>query len=89
MFTRYFEEGVREGLRRRGRGRSPYATRIVLRDALWSESDSNPWTFEVAGRYAASEILDCVREEREPRRAGRNARPELPVPPMPRARPRE
>ncbi|GAA1461892.1 hypothetical protein NE857_13570 [Nocardiopsis exhalans] len=86
VFRQYFAQGVRETLEARGRGRSPYATRIVLRDAVWDEVNSNPWSFEVAARHAAREILDCVWEERGPRRAGRNAKPDRPVPPMPSAR---
>jgi hypothetical protein len=85
MFRRYFAQGIRESLEARGRGRSPYATRVVLRDAMWHEVDSNPWSFEAAGRHAAREILDCVWEERKPRRVGRNANPDRPIPAMPSA----
>ncbi len=70
----------------RGRGRSPYATRVVLRDAVWSEVDSNLQSFEIAGRHAAREILDCISEGHDPRQAGRNAKPNRPAPPMPSAR---
>ncbi len=87
-FRNAFAEGVRVGLEARGKGRSVHATRIVLRDALWSEIDSNPWSFEVAGRYAATEVLACVREDRAPRQAGRNARTDRPIPPMPSTRTR-
>lgn len=87
-YRRALETGVREGLEIRGRGRSPYATRIVFRDAAWSLVDSNPRSFEIAGRRAAVEILDCVREDREPRQAGRNARIDRPIPPMPHTRTR-
>ncbi|NYJ33020.1 hypothetical protein [Nocardiopsis aegyptia] len=83
-FRSAFAKGVREGLARLGGGRSPYAVRIVLRDALWSEIDSNTRSFEAAGGYAATEILACVREGRDPRPAGLGARPDRPAPAMPR-----
>ena len=88
-FRSAFATGVREGLERLGGGRSPYSVRTVLRDALWSEIDSNTWSFGVAGGYAAAEILACVREGREPRRAGRGAKRDRPAPTMPRNRPPE
>lgn len=87
-FRRAFGEGVRTSLELRGGGRSAYATRIVLRDALWSDIDSNRWSFEVAGRYAVKEVLECVRDGRAPRQAGRNARIDRPIPPRPRSRTR-
>ncbi|GHC86845.1 hypothetical protein GCM10007079_30450 [Nocardiopsis terrae] len=87
VFRAAFAKGVREGLE--NRGRAPYATRVVLRDAVWSGNDSNPQSFEITGRYAAEEILECVRQGREPRRAGRNALVDRPVPPMPRTLPRD
>ncbi|WP_369800985.1 hypothetical protein [Nocardiopsis sp. NRRL B-16309] len=60
--------------------------RIVPRDAVWSEVDSNARRFEAVGGYAAAEILTCVREGRAPRPAGRGARPDRPIPAMPRDR---
>jgi hypothetical protein len=85
-FRSAFAAGVRDGLERLGGGRSPYAVRVVLRDARWSEVDSNDRSFEAAGGHAAAEILACVREGRAPRPTGRGARPDRPVPAMPRDR---
>ncbi|WP_017583112.1 hypothetical protein [Nocardiopsis valliformis] len=53
---------------------------------MWSEVDSNLQSFEIAGRHAAREILDCISEGHDPRQAGRNAKPNRPAPPMPSAR---
>ncbi|WP_199725787.1 hypothetical protein [Nocardiopsis sp. Huas11] len=82
-YRRAFATGVRDGMERLGNGGSPYAVRIVLRDARWHEVDSNARSFEAAGRYAAAEVLACVREGREPSTVGRGARPDRPVPTMP------
>ena len=87
-FVTAFEQGFQEGWRLRGRGRPPYAVRVVLRDAIWHEIDSNPWGFQAAGRHAAGEVLDCVREGREPRQVGRRVHPDRPIPPLPHLRTR-
>ncbi|MEU3137841.1 hypothetical protein ABZ645_00565 [Nocardiopsis alba] len=84
-FARAFAEGFRRRWSILGPDRSPpYAVRIVLRDALWHEVDSNTHGFERAGVLAADEILSCVREGRPPRPAGRPVRPDARIPPMPR-----
>lgn len=85
-FVTAFENGFREGWRLRGRGTPLYTVRVLLRDAAWHDIDSNRWGFEQAGRCAASEVLDCVREGRAPRQAGRSRHPDRPIPPMPRLR---
>ncbi|QUX31201.1 hypothetical protein KGD83_12330 [Nocardiopsis akebiae] len=86
-FTEAFANGFRQGWRSRGRGVPPYTVRVVLRDAVWHENDSNHWSFEQAGRVAAREVLDCVREGRSPRPAGRPVRPGSSIPPLPRTLP--
>jgi hypothetical protein len=83
-FTEAFANGFRQGWRSRGQGVPPYTVRVVLRDAVWRENDSNHWSFEQAGRVAAREVLDCVREGRSPRPSGRPVRPGSSIPPMPR-----
>lgn len=85
-FVEAFANGFRESWLLNERGVPPYSVRTVLRDAVWDEFASNPWSFEQAGRSAAREVLACVREDRSPRPAGRPARPDSPVPPMPRTR---
>lgn len=86
-FTEAFANGFRQGWLAQGRGVPPYTVRVVLRDAVWHENDSNHWSFEQAGRVAAHEVLDCVREDRSPRPAGRPVRPGSSIPPMPRTLP--
>lgn len=85
-FVTAFENGFREGWRLRGRGTPPYTVRVLLRDAVWHDIDSNRWGFEQAGRCAAGEVLDCAREGRAPRQVGRPRHPDRPIPPMPRLR---
>lgn len=87
-FVTAFERGFRQGWRLRGYGLPLYGVRIILRDAVWHELASNPWGFQAAGRHTAGEVLDCVREDRAPRRVGHRARPDRPIPPMPRLRAR-
>jgi len=86
-FVEAFAEAARETWREREDGRPAFAGRIVLRDALWHWTDSNVWSFQAAGRFAAREILNCAAEGREPRAVGRSARRDRPVPPMPRTLP--
>ncbi|WP_444960275.1 hypothetical protein [Nocardiopsis sp. M1B1] len=83
-FAEAFAEGAREAWREREEGRPAFAARMVLRDAVWHWTDSNAWSFQVAGRLAAREILSCAAEGREPRAVGRRDRP---IPPMPRTLP--
>ncbi len=83
-FVRAFAQGVREAWSEAGGGRPRYTARAVLRDALWYKVDSNPESFQRAGRLASGEALRCVAEGREPRPVGRCARRDRPVPPMPR-----
>lgn len=85
-FVTALENGFRQGWRLRGDGTPPYTVRVLLRDALWHDVDSNRSGFEQAGRIAAGEVLECVRQGRAPRQVGRGSRPERPIPPMPRLR---
>ncbi|MCK9869441.1 hypothetical protein AB0M72_13935 [Nocardiopsis dassonvillei] len=86
-FVEAFEEAAREAWREREEGLPAFAARMVLRDAVWHWTDSNAWSFQVAGRLAAREILSCAAEGREPRAVGRSARRDRPIPPMPRTLP--
>ncbi|MBP8536177.1 hypothetical protein GWI24_24410 [Streptomyces sp. MK37H] len=53
-----FERGVHETLCAFGTRRMPtVAFRVRLRDARWTEAESGPGTFTVAGRRAAAEAL--------------------------------
>ena len=87
-FVTALEDGFRRGWRLRGGGAPPYTVRVLLRDALWHDIDSNRSGFEQAGRVAAGEVLECVRQGRAPRQVGRGAHSERPIPPMPHLRPR-
>ncbi|MBR8744676.1 hypothetical protein [Nocardiopsis sp. MG754419] len=86
VFTKAFFRGFREHWLGPGPGRARHSARIVLRDAHWSDVDSGPYGFAQAGRVAAREVMDCVREDRAPRQAGRPAHPDRPIPLMPRLR---
>ncbi|OOC54264.1 MULTISPECIES: hypothetical protein [Nocardiopsis] len=86
-FVRAFTEGAREVWENSGGDRPLFAARVVLRDAVWHDNDSNPQSFRMAGRLAAREALCCVAEGREPRQAGRSGRSDSPIPPMPRTLP--
>ncbi len=83
-FVDAFAEAAREAWREREDGRPAFAARVVLRDAVWHWTDSNAWSFQVAGRLAVREILSCAAEGRAPRAVGRSARRDRPIPPMPR-----
>jgi len=85
-----FFTGVREAMERKGRGRPPFAVRVVLRDAVWHLVDSSEHGFRLAGVYTVLETLACFKEGRDPRPAGRRS-PGIPgdpggIPPMPRTR---
>ncbi|MDA8371221.1 MAG: hypothetical protein M0026_15345 [Nocardiopsaceae bacterium] len=86
-FAAAFSDGVREAWELRGGGRPVFAARVVLRDAIWHETDSSEYGFRAAGRIAAHEVLRCVAEDRDPRPAGCAARQDKPIPPMPRTQP--
>ncbi|MFD6949085.1 hypothetical protein A6A08_06925 [Nocardiopsis sp. TSRI0078] len=83
-FVRAFAQDARESWEDSGGGHPLYAARVVLRDAIRHDDAPSPQGFTMAGRLAVREALDCVTEDREPRRVGRKARPDHPVPPMPR-----
>lgn len=85
-FVEAFGAAVREVWTEEGGGRPVFATRVLLRDAMWHELDSSVWAFEGAGRLAAREVLRCLAESRDPRPVGRGTRGR-PTPPMPRTLP--
>nr|WP_106582078.1 hypothetical protein [Murinocardiopsis flavida] len=87
-FAAAFGAGVRAMWERRGRGRPPFAARVVMRDAIWSEVDSSEHGFHAAGVIVAMEVLRCIADGREPRPVGRRSgRHRGAAPPMPRNRP--
>ncbi|WP_017592905.1 hypothetical protein [Nocardiopsis potens] len=85
-----FFEGVRQVLERKGRGRPPYALKVVLRDAVQHLVDSSEHGFRMAGVYTVLEALACFEEGRDPRPAGRGSPAASGglrgIPPMPRTR---
>lgn len=83
-FVEEFAEAARKTWQEADDGQPAFAARVVLRDAVWHWTDSNVYSFRVAGRLAAWEILRCAVEDREPRPVGNRARRDRPIPPMPR-----